>query len=366
MRTILLTVALLGTGVPVVAQELRPTSTAAASESTAAQPLAVRQPPRPVSPLARWFEVQGVNASVRYRGVENRAGTWTTNAMQWTYNAKGRVRFDERARYSINYFVLAGASFNQSWLMTGVGTGTTKYETGLRHLYLSAEPVKGLSVQAGSMAPYRALNTEITTLDNDGYVFGERVSLKGRTGWLADEVVVTNAYLGQFQHPDLFHRDGNWGDRNYRQVALVRKLSKAVSVSGDYTSQAGAHILHQAVQVTAPARLWFDAVRVEQYERVEPDTAYGMAASLEKSLTPRLKGAIGIASVDQRFGSLSGERFNTGLRLFVSGSHPLVGPLSVSWFYTHQIDAPAKAINVQRVDLHLTYDLLAHLKPRRK
>jgi hypothetical protein len=351
---------------PVAAQEARPSATiATAAAATPAQglPLPVRAPAATAgAPRANWFDLQAAAASIRYRGVENVNDVWTTSAMQWTYNAKGRVLLDARARYTVNFLVLAGASFNQSWLMTGLGTGTTHYESGLRQLYVQADPIKGLSLQAGSLAPARGLSTEITTLDNDGWVFGERIALKGRTPWFADEIVVTNAYLGQFNHPDLFHRTGNWGDRNYQQVMATRALSKAVSVSGDYTHQAGSDTLHQAVLVSAPKRLWFNAVRFEQYERVEPTTAYGMAASLEKSLTKKLKTAIGWASVDRRFGTLNGERFNTGHRWFVSGSHPLAGPLSVSWFYTRQIDAQAGATNAQRVDLHLTYDVLAHAR----
>ena len=352
---------------PSAAQEARPVatiSTVAATVTPAMKPgtAAHATAARAEQPRARWFEMQAAAASVRYRGIETAAGTWATSAMQWSYNAKGRILLDERSRYSVNFLVQTGASFNQSWLSTGVGTGTTHYESGLRQLYVQASPVDGLSLQAGSLAPARGLSTEITTLDNDGWVFGERVAIKGRTAWLADEIIVTNAYIGQFNHPDLFHRTGNWGDRNYQQVVATRALSKAVSVSGDYTHQAGADTLHQAVLVSAPKRLWFDAVRVEQYQRLEPAAAYGMAVSLEKSLTKRLKTAAGVSSVDRRFGGLNGERYNTGHRWFVSGSHPLAGPLSVSWFYTRQIDAPAGATNVQRVDLHLTYDDLAHVR----
>ena len=361
---VLLAMALSGTA---AAQDARPVNVVTAATSAASAPALEQLPMRPSSngartPAAHWFDLQAAAASIRYRGVENAGDVWTTSAMQWTYNAKGRVLLDGKARYTVNFVALAGASFNQSWLMTGVGTGTTHYETGLRQLFVQADPIKGLSFQVGSLAPVRGANTEITTLDNDGWVFGERVSVKGRTPWLADEIVVTNAYLGQFNHPDLFHRTGHWSDRNYRQVMATRALSKAVTVSADYTHQAGAEILHQAVLVSAPRRLWFNSIRLEQYERVEPTSAYGMAFSLEKALTKKLKTGVGIASVDRRFGTLNGERFNTGHRWFVSGSYPLIGPLSTSWFYTRQIDAPAGATNVQRVDLHLTYDVLAHVR----
>ncbi len=316
----------------------------------------------PTSPLARWLDIGGGTAQVRYRGVQTAADRWSTSSMQWTVAGNATVRLDREARYTVGLNMLAGASFNQSWNMAGPGIGDFKRDLPLRQLFVQAAPGGGVAMQVGGFAPIRGQNTEITTLDNDGYLVGERLTLKRRDLLFFDEVSVTNAYLGDLKTPSIFRRADRWNDRNYRQVLLGRRLGSAVNVSGDYAFQAGTHVMRQGVSVKLPAGLGVDSVRVEQYERIEPEAAYGMAMSVEKALSDGSKLGAGLASVDRAFGTLNGERYSVGNRVFFSGSHPLRGPLGLSWFYTYEIDAPAASTNVHRVDFHLAWNFASHLK----
>ena len=332
------------------------------------------QTPRPSVPpaapldtsMARWVDVQAATLGLVFRQIDNGAHQHTLNAMQWSPTLRARLRLDRAARYTVNVGVQGGPSFKLSWNGTGVGSQDFMHNLPLRHLYLSATPLAGLTLQAGSLPLVRGENTEITTYDNDGYVIGERVVVSRRAALWFDEIAFTNAWLGDYTRPSVFDRTSGLTDRNYRQLSATRRVSSAVSFSADYSSHAGAHTLRQAVVARAPKRLGLDLVRLEQYERVEPDRTYGVAIVGEKVVARRVRVGGGFASIDARYGTWNGDRYNVGDHLFAQVTTPVFGYLSFLGFYGRELHPAVTSANLNRIDVQVTYDVLAHWKATRQ
>lgn len=331
------------------------------------------QPPRTVTTgpardggLARWIDVQAATLGLVYRRIDNGQHVHTLDAMQWGPAVRARVRFDAAARYTLNLGVQGGPNFKLSWNGTGVGSQDFMHHLPLRHLYLSALPTRGLTLQVGSLPLLRGESTEITTYDNDGYVMGERVIVAQPARLFFDEIGFTNAWLGDYGTPSVFDRGRRVDDRNYRQLVATRRLAPALSVSAEYTAHDGVRTLRQALSLRAPARLGLDLLRLEQYQRVRPDRAYGMALVAEKALTPRLRVGGGYATIDMRYGPWNGDRYNVGDHVFAQVTAPVLGYLSVLGFYGRELHPAITTVNLNRIDLQVTYDALAHWKATRR
>lgn len=354
----------LGSGTAALAQTPAPAVPLALAESAQA-PRAVT-PPAGDATLARWIDVQAATLGLVYRRVDNGLHVHTLDAMQWGPVFRARVRLDAAARYTVNLGVQGGPNFKLSWNGTGVGTQDFMHNLPVRHLYFSAAPVTGLTVQAGSLPLLRGESTEITTYDNDGYVLGERLVLAQRRRFFFDEIGVTNAFLGDYTTPSFFDRTRRADERNYRQVVATRRVAPSLAVSAEYTAHAGTHLLRQGVVVKAPSRIGLDLLRLEQYERVRPDHAYGVAIVGEKAVTSRIRVGGGFASIDTRYGPWNGDRYNVGDHVFAQVTTPLYGYVSFLGFYGRELHPAETTTNLNRVDVQVTYDALAHWKATRR
>ena len=85
----------------------------------------------------------------------------------------------------------------RSWNNTAIGT-PNGYASNLfvKQLFGSAIPAKGIEIQAGGLGIVKGENSEITSYDNDGYIEGERVSIKRPRTFHVDELSVSVGYLG--------------------------------------------------------------------------------------------------------------------------------------------------------------------------
>ena len=345
------------------------------SQLPAPQPapvLAEAQPPRTLVPspgvngLARWIDVQTLTLGGVYRRVDNGQHVHTLDALQWGPALRARLRFDAAARYTLVVGVQGGTNFKLSWNGTGIGSQDAMHHLPVRHLHLSAVPVTGVTVQAGSLPLLRGESTEITTYDNDGYVMGERVVITNPKRFFFDEIGLTHAWLGDYGTPSVFGRGTRLDERNYRQVVLTRRLSPALALSAEYATHAGARTMRQALVVRAPDRLGLDLLRVEQYQRVRPDRAYGVGIVGEKIVSSRLRLAGGFASIDARHGTWNGDRYNVGDHVFAQLTVPVLGYLSCLGFYGRELHPSPTTTNLNRIDVQVTYDALAHWKATRR
>lgn len=341
---------------------------AAASNKDAKQATSAEAKPAATTPaeaeckLCRWFDLQTATISMRYRFVENSAGTTTNNQLQHNEAFKGRFKFDAKGNYSINVGVFSGNNFTGSWNNTGVGTGDGFTNLYLKQLYFSAKPVKGLELQYGGLYVARGEGTEITTYDNDAYLVGERLILKRPKELFFDEISVTYAYLGDLNTPNINKRFHRLQQSNYHQFLLSKNLGKRAVVSGDYSFQSGTETLRQAIRVKTPELRVIDSLRFENYQRLDVKPNYGFSVYGEKALFKRFTLGGGYADIDPNYGGLNADRFNKGKRLYLQSTLVLSPEFSVSTFLTRAVGNDIAISNRTRFDLIFSYNLLKTLK----
>jgi len=316
------------------------------------------------APSHRWYDAQAIQLDARYRLIESSAGVTTTNQMQHRQTFKGALKFDPKGCYTLQATAGSGTSFTGSWDNAGPGTGEGDVNFAVRYLYASAAPMKGLELQAGGLGLVRGESTEITSYDNDGFIMGERVSLKQPARVYLDEISLSTGYLGDLSTPNVFERFDRLSENNYTQVLVGKKLGARGAVSVDWTGHEGVDTWRQAVRVGTRETHVVDAVRLELYQRTTGTHAEGFALSAERMLPHRLSLAGGYATIDRDYGGLNGDRFNRGRRVFAEARVPLVQDLSLSVFYGHAVGNDFPVTNADRFDIVVGYNALKALQRR--
>lgn len=331
-------------------------------------PIAPVQPP-PAAPAARppgvrphrWVDVQVAQVDARYRFIDTSAGVTTANQMQQRETFRAGVKFDRAGRYSLQMAAGSGANFAGSWDNSGPGTGDTDMHPNLRQLYVAAAPVAGVDVQFGGIAFVRGESTEITSLDNDGYMVGERISVKRRKQTHLDEIAFTAGHLGDFDTPNVFRRFDGLAHHNFAQLLTSRRFGARASASADWTAAGPDDTFHEAIRIAVKESRVVDGVRLEFYERVTGVTGKGFAVSVDRALTRSLSMSGGYATVD-RAHVLNADRFLRGRRGFVEGRYALTPEITLSTFFTRAFHNDFAVPNRTRLDVVVTYNVLKGLQ----
>ena len=312
--------------------------------------------------LSRWVDLQTANVLGRFRYVENSAHVVTARQLQDSLSLRARLKLDRGARLSVTGAAATGTSFTGSWNNTGIGTGDPVHALSVKQLYFGAVPWGGVEVSYGGLAPIRGESTEITSYDNDGYMVGERVSLRRPKDLFFDEISATAGFLGDVETPNVFRRLDRLGEINYGQILASKKATSWLTASADVTRVSNVSTVRAAATVGVAASNILDTVRYEQYARTGEDAAFGYAVTAEKALGRRLTAGLGYADIDQNYGGLNGDRYGSGRRLFETGGIRLWSALSLAMFATQAFHDDVAISNHQRVDVVLTYNVLATLK----
>jgi hypothetical protein len=312
-------------------------------------------------PVLSFLELQVVKLGTRYSFVQTDQGVTTRNQQQHKESFTFSIRFDRKANYSLNAAVGSGASFTSSWDSLGIGSDANTH-LNFRELNLSLKPWEGIELQYGGISVARGASTEITTYDNDSFLMGARISIKKPKQLFFDEITGTLAYLGDLNEPDVFHRFDRYDEANYHQIQALKKIGKRATVSGEYASQSGIATLRQAVQVRIPELKVIDAVRFENYQRIEGKKKYGLAVQADKKLLKKLTVSGGFALIDRDYGGLNADRFNKGKRIFALAKIDIIDSLSAETFIQQAVANNYSIPNDIRFDLMLTYDLLPGLR----
>jgi len=347
--------ALLLVGAPASAQD-----SAATADSAIDQP-AGGSPPE-ADKLSRWVDFQTANVLGRFRYVETSEHVVTARQVQDSLALRARLKLDREARFSVTGAAATGTGFTASWNNTGIGTGDPVHAFAVKQLYLAAVVVRDVEVSYGGLAPVRGESTEITSYDNDGYLVGERVSVRRPKDWFFDEVSGTAGFLGDVDTPNVFHRLDRLNEVNYGQILASKKANSWLTASTDVTFVSRVPTVRAAVAAAVAASGVVDTVRYEQYVRTGEDAAFGYAIAAEKALAARLTAGMGYADIDQQYGGLNGDRYGTGRRLFETGSIRLSPALSLAVFATQALHRDVPNSNHRRFDVVLTYNVLTTLK----
>lgn len=322
--------------------------------------------PTPAPRIHRWLDWQAGTLDGRYRVVENSEDVTTTNQVQWRETARLGFLFDRQHRYSIQMLAGTGRTFNGSWDPLGPGTGERAWDPNVRQLYLSATPLRGATFEVGGLGFLRGEATEITTWDNDGFMTGERATLRRPQELFLDEISVTTGFVGDLTTPNVFRRFDRLDDHNYTQVLAAKRIAPRLGASADWTSFDGVSTMREALRITTKSSAPIDVVRLELYQRLEGTRGHGFAISAERAVTAAFALTGGYSDIDEHYGSLNADRFGIGRHLFTEVKYAVLPTLTVSAFYGVAINTPFTIPNRQRFDVVASWNVLKEAQRARR
>ncbi len=316
------------------------------------------------TPDRRWVEIDTFTLYSRYHFVENNAERVTSNNSQYKSSFHAHVNLDPKNRFAVHAGTFTGASFISTWNSLGVGPGDfDPHHHYLKQLYFSAAPHRGWEAQYGSLFVRRGDEDEITSYDDDGYLIGERLTVRrpARALPAIDEVTLTLGEIGPFNEPNAFSRWNDPTHTNYGQVLVMAHANRNITGSLEYMTQSGAHAFHAGVTVRLPRVSPIGTVRYEQYSRMTIHPAAGFALWGERVLPYRIRVQGGYATIDRYFGGWNADRMQNGKRIFAVAAVPLHGGVTIQAFGTQAFTTSYPIPIKHRVDITASYDVLAAL-----
>jgi hypothetical protein len=342
----------------------------------------------------RWFDLNALSYGARYRSVLDVDGARSFDQGQERFIADGKFKFDPDGRYGIGWHLSSGRYFN--WAYAGfIGGGqvgfinateqnmspeqlyimnVAPFQPGFfnsdgaavyfRQAFLTAQPIKGIEVQFGGLGIDRGVNTEATSYDDDGYIDGERISIRRPKQLFFSELSFTRAYIGDSYTPNFFARGDELAISNYRQYLARKDFGKRVSASADYTysePQFGAFYLktvREAVLANIHESKAFDTVRYEAYQRLNSGnyatgypfpSGHGSALTVSKNFFNHASVEAGYADIDLNYITnmgldvqalilgltVNGDQYGVGNRWFVRPTIPLTKAVSLEGNFNH-------------------------------
>ena len=322
--------------------------------------------PKPSVPpsLARWFELQNATLNLRYRFIDTTAGTITTNQLQHRESLRARVKFDPKGRYTANVGLFTGTRFTSGWDNTGWGLSSAQKNLAFKAIYLSAIPIAGVEAQYGGLYIIKGESTELTTYDEDGYVIGQRVSVKRPKQFFFDELSATVGYLAADPREiPISKRTKYLNDApNYRHFLTDKKFGKRAGLSVDFTYADGARTWRQGLTLKTPEARVVDTLVFELYERTNRTADQGFALTLDKAVHQKVSVNWGYASIDPRYGILNADRFQVGNRAFAMVTYNISPSLLASAFITRAIGNDIPLPQRTLSNIVFTYNALPALK----
>jgi hypothetical protein len=318
------------------------------------------EPATVVPPLARWLDMQSGNVAARYKRTAASDSPWIYQ-VQFQVAARGKLKFDPRGDYGVGFRFGTGDSFTHSWNATGVGSGDPLKKVYLKELYLTASPWKGVEFQYGGIGFNRGESTEVTSYSNNGYITGERISVRRPDRLFFDEISVSGGYVGDFEEPEVFDRYRHLSRMNYHQFLVLKKVAKNVSVSGDYTMNEGVETLRQAVKINLNRR-FADSVTFDNYERLEMHPDWGCSVWIQKNPAPRISLNGGFVNIDRNYLNLNSDRLGRGKRFFLIATYNFWREFSAGLFAGKAFSNNFSVSNAARFDFLISYDFVKALK----
>jgi hypothetical protein len=396
----------------VVSTRLAPTTTAPAWEGK----------------IDRWLDFGSFNYGARYRSTFDTNGARTFDQGQQHLVADGKFKFDEQGRYGIGFHLSSGRYFNwsyadfigggqhqfvqdaeakmtpyQLYIFNVLPPSSGFYNSGggqlyLRQLFLAAELVHGIEFQFGGLAINHGVNSEATSYDDDGYMSGERVTVRRpKQAWLS-EISYTRGYLGDLYTPNFFARGERLSRSNYWQILGRKDFGKRIAVSADYTyttPEGAAFFLktsREAILADVHQSKVIDQVRFEAYQRINAGefapgfpfpSAKGYAVTLSRNFKNRFAMDAGVADIDVDYITnlgvnvqalilgltVNGDQYGVGRRYFVRPAIPLTRYASLVGNYSHVFDTNTAASSVdiwnnQALTAGVVFDLKKAIFPK--
>jgi hypothetical protein len=345
----------------------------------------------------RWVDLNAFNYGSRYRSTFDANGARSFDQGQERLIADGKFKFDEQGRYGIGFHLSSGRYFNwaysdfigggqlefvhnteakmnpyQRYVMNALPPAAGFYNSGgaqlyFRQMFLTAAPIHGVEVQFGGLGINRGVNTEATSYDEDGYISGERLTIKRPKQLWLSELSYTRAYLGDFYTPNFFARGQRLSISNYWQILGRKDFGNRFAVSADYTNSRPENSFsrpflikttREGILVDVHESKALDKVRFEAYQRLNsgdyaPGTPFpsgkGYAMTVSRSFKTVFAFEAGISDIDTGYITtmglnlqaielgltVNGDQYGIGRRYFVRPTIPLTKYLSLAGNYNH-------------------------------
>jgi hypothetical protein len=306
--------------------------------------------------LHRWFELEAATVGVQYVFAKSGLGLITASRPQYQIALRARVKLDAKGRFSINAGLFTGPSFMAGFNNTGLGAGPAQSAVYLKHLYLSAAPLKGIEIQYGGLNIWHDESTDITGYGYSGYVVGERASIKRPRELFFDDISIFYGYAGDFNTPNVIRRADHLSQSNFHRFILRKDIGERAWVSADYAFHSGIPTWREAVRVHTAELRAIDTLHAEIYQIQRMHSGNGFAAYVEKTIHPKLVLGGGYADVDRLL--LNSDRYSSGKRLFLTAKIPISRALSVLVFATQAADHASTNVPQQRIDIGVYYNAL--------
>lgn len=310
--------------------------------------------------LHRWLDLRSASLATLYLFVKNGQGVTIASQQQYQVAVRGRLKFDSKGRFSLNAGLYTGANFIAGSNNTGLGLGGAQSNLYLKHLYLSMRPLEGVEVQYGGLDIWHDESTDITGYAYNGYVAGERISVRRPRQLFFDDISIGFGYVGDLTTPSVTMRLDRLAQSNFHRFILTKNIGERAWASVDYAFESGVQTWREAIRVRAAELRAIDTLHAELYEIPSPHSGYGFAVYGEKTVLPRFIVGGGYADIDCPI--LNSDRYGRGKRLFLTSKIPINEALSVLVFATQATDHAAFNAPQQRVDIGVSYNLLYHLR----
>ena len=177
----------------------------------------------PAGRLHRWLDLQAASVATQHVCLKTGLGVTTANQQQYQVAVRGRFKLDAKGRFGINAGLYTGANFIGGFNNTGLGMGKAQSNLYLKHLYLSSLPLDGVEVQYGSLDTWHDESTDITGYAYNGYVVGERLSIKRPRELFFDDISIAYGYVGDLNSPNAIGRLHRLGQSNSHRFMLKKK-----------------------------------------------------------------------------------------------------------------------------------------------
>ena len=312
--------------------------------------------------LHRWFELSTAALGIQYLFVRNGLGVIAAHQQQYQVAVTGRFKLDAKGRLSVHAGLFTGSSFAAGSNNTGLGLGAAQSSLYLKHLYVSVLPLDGVEIQYGGLNIWHDESTDITGYTYNGYIVGERVSIKRPKELFFDDISIGYGYVGDLHTPNVIRRADRLARSNFHRLILRKDLGERAWLSADYAFQAGVPTWREAIRLRTAELRAVDTFHAEIYQIQRIRSGYGFATYVEKTVHPKF--VIGGGYADIHGLVLNSDRYAPGKRVFVNAKIPLNEAFSILVFWT-QATAPAAAnLPQQRLDVELYYNVLDFLRKR--
>ena len=347
----------------------------------------------------RWLALDSFTYSARYRSVFDTNGAHSFDQGQQRLIAHGEFKFDPQGRYGVGFHLSSGRYFNWAYadfigggqhtfmnnveakspflkgLFEAVPAPAGFYNSGgaqlyFRQVFLTAEPVRGIEAQFGGFAINHGVNSEATSYDDDGYMTGERFTVRRPKQLWVSEVSYTRGFLGDYYTPNFFARGQSLAKSNYWQILGQKDFGKRMSISADYTATTPdsgvpsdfplVKTTREGISADVHETRVFDKVHFEAYQRINGGSflyygspvgftdGKGYALTVTKDFKKRISVDAGIALIDADYYinvglnvraallglAVNGDQYGLGERYFVRPTIPLTKYVSLTGNYS--------------------------------